>query len=147
MKYWIAARETSPGMPKKPDIETVPMFIGIWISYEVPIAFKKKRSKAPIHKRIIPCPIHRNGFSGAPTKSSNKIKLPRMDTTINGSIALHPPITRLFNLMYGRCPKKRTKSHVRRFCSKDYFNDFIDTFLFFASFNKKKYFASVNANS
>lgn len=137
MKNSIATREANPGKPAIPDISAVNRLIGMCISKEFPIAFNKKRSNAPIQKRVIPNPSHLIGRMGAPASKRTKMIVPSIAITVIGSTLKTSYTYNQFYLLVivWELSKKKTSS---------YFNLLVVTFLFLASFNKKKYLDSAN---
>jgi hypothetical protein len=86
MKNSMATKDAIPGKPAMPEIKAVKVFIGMCMSYELPIAFNRNNNKAPIQKRVIPNPIQRIGRIGAPTSNRTKMIVPSIAITVIGSI-------------------------------------------------------------
>jgi hypothetical protein len=78
----IIANAAMPGSPKNPAITVVNALIGIRKSKDVPIAFKRKSSNAPIASFTKACPIKRNGFNGAPMSRNKTMTPTNTDMTI-----------------------------------------------------------------
>jgi hypothetical protein len=90
----MTANTTTPGKPRKPEIDAVTKLIGTCNPIKVPNEFKKKRNKAPISILITPCPIKRIGVIGAPIINRRKIIPANTDIITNGSKS--PPPSHLY---------------------------------------------------
>jgi hypothetical protein len=69
----MADRDTTPAIPKNPEITVVNKLIGMCNPKLAPNTFKKKRTKAPINNFTAPWEIIRKGFTGTPLSNIKTI--------------------------------------------------------------------------
>lgn len=70
---WIAANDTKPDNPKKPDTITVNKLMGICRPIDPPKTLKKNKNRTPIPNFTVLCAIKRVGLTGAPINNSKTI--------------------------------------------------------------------------